>query len=127
MLISTKKTCELLFGNKLVKKTLIKRENYQIVQSVCNHFHFGTNMQCFESTKSSGHSPLRAGEITPPPRNVCIILIDSSFPSTNFTVLLTSLIHSHFYSDLTRNYLNGTIPPQWGSLNNLVNMYDISS
>jgi hypothetical protein len=27
------------------------------------------------------------------------------------------------YSDVSRNYLNGTIPEEWGSMN-LVNMYD---
>jgi hypothetical protein len=46
-----------------------------------------------------------------------IILLDKLF---------LSLFLSIYYSDLSRNYLNGTIPKQWGSMMNISRMYDLS-
>jgi hypothetical protein len=46
-----------------------------------------------------------------------IILLDKLF---------LSLFLSLYYSDLSRNYLNGTIPKQWGSMMNISRMYDLS-
>ena len=44
--------------------------------------------------------------------------------------LYSILLEKHFlflyYSDLSRNYLNGTIPKQWGSMMNISKMYDFS-
>ena len=82
--------------------------------------------QSSERTKFDRHSPTGAGQVTLPSRNVCVIFLafhlGTISSSPNLSVSLTPLLLVFCYSDLTRNYLNGTIPKEWGSLN-LVNMY----
>ena len=37
--------------------------------------------------------------------------------------MTNSISPSLYYSDFSRNYLNGTIPKEWGSMMNIRNMY----
>ncbi|GAU31588.1 hypothetical protein TSUD_54110 [Trifolium subterraneum] len=55
---------------------------------------------------------------------VSITLKGQNLPGT----LPPELSRLHYLQiiDLSRNYLNGTIPKEWGSMTNLLNMYDLS-
>jgi hypothetical protein len=73
---------------------------------------------------------------------IMYVVISHTFPLIQIKILLTlfyifyhmyQYINLHdklfcplYYSDLSRNYLNGTIPKEWGSMTNLLNMYDVS-
>ncbi|WVZ01021.1 hypothetical protein V8G54_027090 [Vigna mungo] len=73
-------------------------------------------MQTFERTKSSGYAATESIQVALPSRNVCVIFKHTYlYLSIYIYIYIPFLRHILCCSDLTRNYLNGTIPKEWGS------------
>jgi len=97
------------------------------------------NIQNFVWAKPPRHSPTGTEHAALPSSYVCKsptfphiqinIIIELIYIFTHMYLYII-LLRNHFlflyYSDLSRNYLNGTIPKQWGSMMNISKMYDLS-
>jgi hypothetical protein len=105
------------------------------------------DVQSSQRTKSRRHTPTRFGRVSFPPTNVTTLFLfffSMSNKCNYFTFLYSeqrsdahmlyslSSTDSFLYifpsriSDLTCNYLSGSIPPGWGSSKQLVKMYSLS-